>query len=479
MYKRIIHILSKLFLSILIFTANIAYADHSKDHLPKAVEKILARYNIPHNSLSLYIKEHNANQPLVELNIDTPRNPASVIKVLTTFAGLELLGPDYTWETYIYLDGTLENETLNGNLVIKGGGDPFLVKETFWHILHTLQARGIKHINGDILIDDGLFEEEPGSAGDFDNRPYRVYNAFPDAALVNFRAHQFYFIPRDDRVLIYADPKADNLKINNKLNLVQGKCRGKHRMINMQVLTHGSQTVVLFKGDYPKSCGEQELLRTVLPNDQYIFGVFKTLWQEMGGTITGTVGKTTVSNKKPFYIVPSRPLSEIITNINKYSNNVMARQLFLTIGQKMTDEKGSKATGKQAIKDWLEKIGINAPELIMDNGSGLSRNTRISARTLGLLLEYANKSPYQPEFFASLPLTGVDGTMRKRLNDTIPPGKARIKTGLINDVRAMAGYLRTINNDEYVVVSLQNYPGIQNTIGTTIQDEIIKWLYEK
>ncbi|NIQ13928.1 MAG: D-alanyl-D-alanine carboxypeptidase/D-alanyl-D-alanine-endopeptidase, partial [Candidatus Dadabacteria bacterium] len=92
---------------------------------------------------------------------------------------------DYRWETHFHLDGKLKNETLNGNLVIEGGGDPFLVKETFWHILHTLQARGLKHINGDLLIDDGLFEDEAGSPKDFDNRPFRVYNAFPDAALLN------------------------------------------------------------------------------------------------------------------------------------------------------------------------------------------------------------------------------------------------------------------------------------------------------
>ncbi|NIQ13927.1 MAG: D-alanyl-D-alanine carboxypeptidase, partial [Candidatus Dadabacteria bacterium] len=138
----------------------------------------------------------------------------------------------------------------------------------------------------------------------------------------------------------------------------------------MSVFTQGSQTIVRFKGEYPKSCGEQDLLRAVLPNDQYIFGVFKSLWQEMGGTISGTVGKTKAGNNQPFYIVPSRQLSEIITNINKHSNNVMARQLLLTIGQKMTGETGSKAAGRQAIKDWLGEIGINAPELILENGSG-------------------------------------------------------------------------------------------------------------
>jgi len=456
-----------------------AHSTHTIDHFPQAVKKILVKYKIPLDSLSIYIKEHKATEPLVELNVDKPHNPASVIKILTTYAGLDLLGPNYTWETHFHLDGKLNNGTLNGNLVIEGGGDPFLVKETFWHMLYSLRNRGLQHINGDLLIDDELFEDEPGSPRDFDNKPFRVYNTFPDAALVNFRAHEFHFIPQGKKVHIYADPPAFNLHIRNKVRLVQGNCRGRHRQIEMSVIKQGSQVVLVFSGNYPKRCGEQELLRTVLSNDDYIYGVFRALWEDMGGTITGNIGKTSIDEKYPFYVVPSKPLSEIITYINKYSNNVMARQLFLTIGQEMLDTKGTKASGRKAIRDWLHGIGIDAPELILENGSGLSRNTRISANTLGLLLEHASKSPYQPEFYASLPLIGIDGTVRKRLNGKIPPGYARIKTGLIDDVRAMAGFVRSKNNNGYFVVSLQNYPGIQNTIGTLVQDEILKWLYEQ
>ncbi len=464
----------------LVVTAPCVHSTDVESRMPQPVRNILARYKLPPDSLSLYVKEQNSAQPIVELNIDTPRNPASVIKLLTTFAGLELLGPNYTWETHFHLDGRLENQTLNGNLILQGGGDPFLVGETFWHILYSLQGKGLKHIHGDLLIDDGLFEDETGSTGDFDNKPYHVYNVFPDAALINFRAHQFYFVPQENTVHIYTDPPAANLQIRNKLRLTNGKCRGWDQSMNMSVFTQGSQATVEFNGDYPGACGEQNITRSVLQNDQYIYGVFKSLWESMGGTITGTFGKAPAyDDDRPFYVIPSKPLSEIITYINKFSNNVMARQLLLTIGQEIKDTRGSKESGEQAIKEWLDHIGIHAPELVLDNGSGLSRNARISARTLGLLLEHAYQSPYQPEFFASLSLAGIDGTMRKRLNGNIPAGNARIKTGLINDVRAMAGYVRSKNNRDYFVVALQNYSNIQNYNGTKIQDEILKWLYEQ
>ncbi len=479
-----IHNLFPVILGVLILTVSFSTQSADLNKLPKSVQKIFKNYKLPGNSLSLYIKEINAQQPLLVLYGDTPRNPASSIKIITTYAALELLGPTYTWQTNFYLDGTLIDGTLDGNLIMQGGGDPFLVREAFWHILFTLQAKGLKHIKGDFLIDDGKFEDETGSPGDFDKKPYRAYNVFPDAALVNFQAHQFNFVPQKNGLHIYADPPAATMKINNKVKITKGRCRGKHRHLKYDIARQGDQTVVTFSGNYPRSCGHQSLLRTMIPNDQYVYGVFKSLWENMGGTITGTVGKIKINGEKPFYVATSKPLSEIIIYINKHSNNVMARQLLLTLGKEKLETKdkggkGSKILGRQAVKEWLLTIGIPAPELVLDNGSGLSRKARVSVATMGKLLEHAYHSPYQPEFMASLPMLGVDGTARKRLNGNIPAGKIRIKTGLLNNVRAMAGYVHSASGKRYVVVALQNHSGIQNGIGTQVQDEILKWLYQQ
>lgn len=471
--------LPRMIFCLVVLLSNHTFADHNVEHLPASVSKILAKYKLPKESLSIYIQEFDANDPLVALNIDTPRNPASVIKLLTTYAGLEILGPNYTWETHVHLDGKLNNGTLDGNLIIEGRGDPFLVRETFWHLLFTLRNRGIQHINGDLLIDNEYFEEENGSPADFDNKPYRVYNTFPDAALLNFRAHQFNFIPMDKKLHVYADPPASNLQIRNKVKLINGACKGRHRQLKFNVIKQASLTTIEFSGNYPKRCGNQSLLRTVLPNGDYTFGVFKALWEDMGGTINGNIGETSVDDDKPFYIVPSKPLSEVITYINKYSNNVMTRQLLLTIGKENDDNSGNKVAGRKVIAEWLHDIGIPAPELIIENGSGLSRSARISARTLAMMLEHALQSPYQPEYFSSLPLVGIDGTVRKRLKGIIPPGSARIKTGIIDNVRSMAGYVKSKSNKNYIIVSLQNHKGIQNTTGTLVQDEILKWLYKQ
>lgn len=468
-----------LYTLLLIFSGQ-GYALHTHTQIPQSVIDLMNRYKIPKDSLSLYIVDLDHDHPLLELNPDTPRHPASTIKLLTTYAGLEILGPDYKWETRFYLDGDLSNGTLKGNLVFQGGGDPFLTRETFWHMLHTLQLRGLRNITGDLVIDDSLFEDEAGTTADFDNHPYSVYNTFPDAALVNFQAQEFVILPQKNNVLVYADPPAHNLEIRNKVQLVSGKCFTSGTGINMSTTLQGSLIIATFSGKYPSSCGEQVLLRSIIPNDMYIFGVFKSLWQEMGGSIGGYYRRAAPTlPDKPFYLELSKPLSEIVTFINKFSNNVMARQLFLTIGQIQNGAPGNKQSAAQAIKDWLVSIGINAPELVLDNGSGLSRNTKISARTMAGLLEHAWDSPLQPEFMSSFPIAGLDGTMRKRLNGKIPEGEVRIKTGLIRNVRSMAGYVYSKHNRHYAIVSLQNYPGIQNTTGTLIQDELLKWLYEQ
>lgn len=470
-----------MFISWLMLFSLPVYTNTSQNlsNLPQGATSILQRHKIPLGTLSVYAVDLDTGRPILLLNENTPRNPASAIKVLTTYAGLELLGPAYLWETRFYLDGVLNNGTLNGNLIFQGGGDPFLSRESFWHMLHTLSARGLKHIEGDFVIDHSLFENETGSTGDFDGRPYHAYNAFPHAALVNFNAQEFFIIPQKNGVLVYADPPAENVQIRNNLKLVTGKCWAPGTGANMNVNRQGSQVIVEFTGNYPAACGEQTIQRSVISPDQFVYGTFKALWEEMGGTINGHYRSGVVPvTGKSFYTETSRPLTDVIYSINKYSNNVMARQLLLTIGQIKVGAPGSKASGAQAIKQWLFDIGIHAPELIIDNGSGLSRHERISAATMGKILERAWHGPLQPEFLASLPIAGRDGTMRKRLTGKVPVGNIRIKTGLLNDVRTMAGYVKSRNNRHFAVVTLHNHTGIQNTTGTLIQDEILKWLYE-
>ncbi len=450
----------------------------SNNSLPTDVSNILNKHKLPNDSLSVYIKEIDAIAPLLTYKINEPRNPASVMKLVTTLAGLELLGPNHQWKTNFYTDGKVQGDTLNGNIVIEGGGDPFFVRENFWHALHSIQAKGLKNINGDLIIDNSLYAQETGNPGDFDKRPYRAYNAFPDAALLNFSAQQFIMVPYINRLHIYADPPSSSLTIRNKVKLTSGKCRGL-KSLGMKVFDNGAETIVEFNGKYPRRCGERDMLRSVTKNTEFTFGVFKALWENMDGSINGSVQTGLLPpDSKLVHVSISKPLREIIHYINKHSNNVMARQLMLTIGKEINGKPGTKQTALLAIQEWLKRIGIPSKELVIDNGAGLSRSARISAITLARMLEHGYRSFYRPEYLSSLPIAGIDGTMKKRLNGRIPAGSMRIKTGLLNNVRSMAGYVTAKSGKQYIIVALQNHKGIQNWTGTQVQDVLLKWLYE-
>ena len=450
----------------------------ANNFLPSTVVNVLKKHKLPTSSMSVYIKQIDSKTPLIDYQSNISRNPASVMKLVTTLAGLELLGPAYDWETNFYYEGILSNSVLQGDLKIKGGGDPFFTRENFWHSLFSLQSKDLKHIKGNLIIDNSMLEMEQGNPGQFDKKPYRAYNAFPDAALLNFTAQQFIFLPQSQNVKIYADPPSSNLEIRNKLKLVKGRCRGIGHAVRMRVRHQGLKTITEFTGNYPSQCGTRELLRSVSNNSVFAFGVFKSLWESMDGTITGTVKHGIVGqNVQLLHTHHSRPLTDIIQYVNKHSNNVMARQLLLTIGKESYGEPGTKQNSQRVIKDWLSQKGIDSKGIVIENGAGLSRVARFSALSMGRLLELAYRSPLRPEFLSSLPIAGVDGTMRKRFKGTIPEGKMRLKTGLLNDVRSMAGYVTTKSGKEYIVVSFQNHPGVQNWTGTEVQNVLLHWLY--
>ena len=171
----------------------------------------------------------------------------------------------------------------------------------------------------------------------------------------------------------------------------------------------------------------------------------------------------------------SRPLGEIIRSVNKFSNNVMARQLLLTLGAERQGPPGTTAKGAAAIRAWLDAAGIDMPALVMDNGSGRSRRTRVSAAGLGRLLQAAYRSPTMSEFVASLPLAATDGSMSRRLRGDPLAGRAHVKTGLLEGVLALAGYVHAVSGRSYVVVLLLNHPGVHYGVGSAVQDALLRW----
>ena len=448
--------------------------------LPDRLAKLLNEKGIPPSSISILIKEAGASIPLVSHLADRPRNPASTMKLLTTIAALDLLGPSYQWETKIYLNGTLKAGTLKGDLVFKGSGDPWFVIERFWKLLKNLQAQGLKHIDGDLVIDDHLFDQSAIDTHTLDGKPYRAYNTSPSAALINYSYTKIIVRSAHNGLTVLTEPPISTLQIKNKVRVLAGACNGRNGGITLAVTAHSNRTEVTVGGQYPPTCGEVILKRSVLPHNQYIYGLFRYLWEEMGGSLTGTFRKGTAApGDIEFLSFPSVPLGQIVTYINKFSNNVMSRNLLLTLAAEHNGASAKPEQGVAVVQRWLNTQGLKLEALNMVNGAGLSRQARLTARGLADLLEHAYYSAFASEFNASLPLAGFDGTARRYFRDVATKGKLRLKTGRLKHVRAIAGFAETPDNKTWIVVILHHRSSTEPTPGFAVHENIVKWLYSQ
>ncbi|RFC32543.1 MAG: D-alanyl-D-alanine carboxypeptidase/D-alanyl-D-alanine-endopeptidase (penicillin-binding protein 4) [Candidatus Nitrotoga sp. SPKER] len=440
--------------------------------LPPPVVKALQSAHIPLNSIGVEVREVNARRPLLSVNAKQSMSPASTMKLLTTYAGLELLGPSYSWKTEAYLDGKLEQDVLHGNLILKGYGDPKLTLEKLWLWLHELRSRGLREIRGDLVLDRSVFQLAPHDPAEFDNEPMRPYNTGPDALLLNFNSVHLRFIPEGEKIKIISMPELAGIKLDNRVTAatVPVNCSDWNDALSMQL----QGDTLRVQGIFPVQCGERERHISLLSHPSYLYAVFRVLWQEMGGVLQGKLREDAVPASAILFATHhSAPLAELIRDINKFSNNVMARQLFLSLGG--TAELPADFTrSERTVRNWLTKKKLYFPELILENGAGLSRRERISPHSLAMLLESAQRSPLSTEFEASLPIVGVDGTFKKRLTDSEAANHAHLKTGSLEGGQAVAGYVHSRSGKQWILVFLINHPNA--AAGQQAQNALIEWV---
>jgi D-alanyl-D-alanine carboxypeptidase/D-alanyl-D-alanine-endopeptidase (penicillin-binding protein 4) len=447
--------------------------------LPPKVQQALKTSKLGNDALSLVMLPLNGPGTPTVFNADVSVNPASTMKLVTTYAALEMLGPTHQWKTEFFTDGSLNNGVLRGNLYLKGGGDPKLNMEKLWLLMRDLRANGVQQVTGDLVLDRSHFVQPQLPVFDDDgndrNKPFLVK---PDSLMVNLKALRF--ITRNDggKVMVSVEPPIASIRVDNQVKAVASKqCSGEVRY-NPVTQADGSVTVTV-TGQLGDGCNSQTYL-SLLDHPTYAAGAVRAIWQELGGTIQGKDRVDVVPGSAKLLARTFSPdLVEVIRDINKFSNNTMAQQLFLSLGSEFRNEAdGDDAKAAQrVIRQWLAKKGITAPHLVIENGSGLSRDERVSAREMAILLQAAWKSPYAAEFMSSMPLAGMDGTMRKRLKRTPLLGEAHIKTGTLNNVRAIAGFSRDSNGNTWAVVAILNDPRPWGA--SSVLDEVLVELYRQ
>ena len=471
--------------------------------LPAEVAAALGRAKIPTDAVTLLVVDAQGRVPArLSHRAQVALNPASVIKLVSTYAALDLLGPAYRWRTSVYVQGTVREGTLHGNLYIQGGGDPKLVVERLWLLLRRVQALGMHRISGDIVLDTNAFEPVSEDPGSFDGEPLRPYNASPDALLINFKSVGMTFVPvrSSGSAAVQYEPPLLGVQMQTTVPLAsvdQSAC-GDYRAALQADFSDPQR--IRFAGAFPGACPEKTWSVAYADPASYNRRAVGAMWREIGGELSGTVREGRLpppggagAPAELMFEMSSQPLSELIRDINKYSNNVMAQQVFLTLSLPAREEDvalpasapavqmqplrgASREASREVLRRWWrERIGgDDVPGL--DNGSGLSRSARISAQALARMLQHAYRSALMPELMASLPMNGVDGTLKRRRANA--RGSAHLKTGSLRDVAAVAGYVHAASGKRYCLVAIVNHPnagaaraGFDALVDWTINDD--------
>ena len=443
--------------------------------LPQTVEKIIRNSGIAKKDVSIYIKQTDKNgKVIVSHNATTSRTPASVIKVMTTYASILKLGFDYRFPTRFYRTGTLDNGILHGDLVIKGFGDPTLNSKNLKSIVSQIAQQGIKKIMGNIVIDRSFFRVGTKDSSGFDENTYSAYNAMPDAMMYNERISTICVIPNRNNV---TKKGADgSYKVNNRLKPVNKPCKGRYSWPGVRIDKSHAVPLVQLQGKISKRCGQRNICKVVTKPYKSFYYALKDKLEASGITVSGEMRIRTVpSNAIALFTHYSDRLEKIVSKTAKKSNNLYARHLLLFLGAKMYGAPASLNKGRKAVKTILQNNGaLSSGTLIIDNGCGLSRTAKLSAKMLADMFDNAYER-YGQRWMNTLSIAGVDGTIKKRFRGTVLKGRAWMKTGTLKRVKNISGYVKSKSGQLYTAVIL-----IKTNQGrwkaAQLENEVLKWL---
>lgn len=448
--------------------------------MPPEVAKAWARTGLPQSAMSMVIEEVQG-QRLAGVNTTEFKNPASVMKLVTTWAALSELGPEYVWQTAFLIDGSAtvnEDGVLSGPIYLRPTGDPVIMLEDLWRLMRELRLRGIQQIN-DIVVDRSAFADVAIDPDEFDGKGDRPYNASPDVFMIGFGAVRLVFTPdlQAKRWRAFVDPPIPGVEIESDIKYQEGSCRRGPR-VGAQTINGADGVRFRVSGDAFGACGEFDFYRLAFDQQAFAARTLKTMWGELGGKMTGTVRNGLIpADAVAVAAHQSPPLAEVIRLVNKRSNNVMTRVLLLTLGADAGLRPATVDGSVEVVKRILTEQGIEMGQTVIENGSGLSRNARISADVMANMLQHAWRSPSMPEYVSSMAILGVDGTLRRRLRSDDARGYANMKTGALKDARAIAGYVLSKSGKRYVFVSLVNHP--QAFKARDFENAVMSWLNDR
>ena len=443
--------------------------------LPQAINEQIRKSGISKKDISIYIKEAGAGGKVVaSLNAEKTRIPASVIKVLTTYAAVLKLGFNYRWQTKFYTTGSVKNGVLHGDLLIKGFGDPTLKAKDLTKIVSYIRAEGIRKVKGNIVIDRSYFKVGNKDSSGFDENPYSAYNAMPDAMMFNERVSTVCVTAKKRTVTKkYAD---QSYQVINNLQYVNKSCRGRYSWPRVKIDKSTSTPKVILHGKLSKRCGKQNICKVLTKPYKTFYYALKDKMKAEGISVSGHMQlKKIPQNATELFSYHSDTLEKIISKTAKKSNNLYARHLLLLLGAKTYGAPATLKKGRDAVIKILSSKGaLGTGILRLDNGSGLSRVAKMNAKLLATMYDNAYDR-YGQRWMNTLSVAGVDGTIKRRFRGTVVRNRAWMKTGTLRRVKNIGGYVKNRAGKRYTVVILVNSTKSRYR-GAKLQNEIIKWL---
>jgi D-alanyl-D-alanine carboxypeptidase/D-alanyl-D-alanine-endopeptidase (penicillin-binding protein 4) len=471
---------------------------HAGD-LPEPVTRLMQSSGIPLEAAGIVVMRGDAT--LVSHNATQVMQPASTMKLFTAMTALEQLGPVFRGRTEFRTSGDVVNGVLQGDLILRGGADADFNEDALSHMLQALRNQGIRKIKGDIVVDRLLFQPSRPDAGQppFDEYPWAYYNVIPNAALINTNLLKVEMRSTADKLSLVMMPELDKVTIRSEMKLSDAPCSAwENGWRSPDYARKGERIEVVLHGSFPKDCVKSTSIN-VLDSQDYLARLLLAEWRKQGGSLTGEVREATAPAAATRLLAEhvSRTLPEVLRDTNKQSDNTLARTVFLSLGSLEADatlgsrplaaNPASAAIGdaaaastamraETAIRAWLQQHNIDGNGLILDNGSGLSRTERATPAQLAGVLQAGLKSLWMPEFLASLPIAATDGTLRRRLKDSPAAQRARLKTGSLTGVIAIAGYVPDANNQPCIVVAILNDAHVANGAGRAVLDALVDWV---
>lgn len=475
----------------LVACALLAGAGAAHAQLPDSIADLLRKANIPEDSVGALVVRLPDGATLLSHGANRAMAPASTMKLVTSLVVLDKLGPAYRGRTELRSAGETVDGALKGDLMLRGLANTDLDWEAFQRTLQTLRNKGVRDIEGDLIVDRSLFQPPRLDQGApvFDETPEFRYNVIPDALLLNTNLIRLDIEATAQSLQVRMTPALDRVTVAPEMALVDRACADWEDGWRTPVLTRGDDGAIRIElqGDFPRNCSTSTQIN-VIDRQDFTERLFRTLWTKLGGTLRGVVREdTTTGNTTLLAEHRSRPLSEVVRDVNKPSDNPITRTLYLALGAKANGNNGGEAAtpgsgestlerAEREVRTWFKQNGIDDAGLVLENGSGLSRSERIKPTQLIAVLKAAARSNWAPEFMASLPVVAVDGTMRRRLKESAAAGRARVKTGTLKDVVAVAGYVPDAANQLCAVVMMINHSLATSDVARPIADAMVDWV---